>query len=422
MKQYLITALMLLGGTLWAQNKTTYRVHEDYTLIVVEEGWDAVLKQTADYHTLQERRIFGDEDNLDYIVVCSDKEVPASKVFGLKDGILRLKKNTALPQGTKVEIHTAQRIERIDLKSNAALTTSRIEGYGDLTIAQWDHSRFVADTLSSASVLLGFKGDSCYFYCNVIEADQLLADQDHGHCYGKTPVQKDSANQTKTTGYSGQASRLMPVWDEAPSVKFGHDRFSLHLGLGARLLGNGTDNDVFTYTNTAYFENRGNIAFSIYGKWRMSRRWDLKTGLQLDWYYTPLYSTDDDLFGDSLNTGWSGPAPTIIRRYGSHFFLGLPLSVTYHPILRKPEALGLNAAIVPSVQLSGMYYVRTNDSGAAGCSGGHFNPFRIEARFGVETNVLGIIHGLQFFYNFLPVYVGVPDQGKYKEFGIAVAF
>lgn len=423
MKRYIIMALMLIGSTLWAQNKTTYITEKDYDLIVVEGGWNVVLIQTADYPTLQDQRIFNDtQDTLERIVVYADGEVSASRVFTLKDGILRLKKNTALPQGTTVVIYTAQRLQKIELKPHAVLTTGRIEGYGDLTIAQWERSRLMADTLASNSVLLGFKGDSCYFYCNMIEVNQLLVDQEQGNCYGKIPVAKDDQEQCSRNIYQGQAYRMMTVWDEAPSVGFGRERFSLHLGIGARLMGMGTNNEVFTYSNTAYFEKRQNLSLSIYGKWKMTRRWDFKTGLQFDWYRTPFYSTDDDFFGNSFNNIMNGSAPSIISRYCSQFFLGLPMSLTYHPILHKPEALGLNIALVPSVSLSRMYFVRTSNNGNRGGSDRYSNPFRLEARFGVETNVLGVIHGLQFFVNLLPVYVGVPDANRYREFGLALAF
>lgn len=427
MKRYFIIVLLLIGGIAWSQKDTTFYLQKDYDLLIVEEGWNVRLTQTADYNTLGLMRLYEEYEQmapLNRIVVYSEDNVAASKVFSLKDGVLKLKKNTSLPQGTKVEIFTAQRLGQIELKPHAVLTTGRLEGYGDLTIAQYEQSRFVADTLASHTVLLGYKGDSCYFYCNLIEADNIVTDQNRGHCYGKTPIPKEGSDYCSRAHYRGSVDRIMPMLIEVPDVKFNDDRFSPHLGIGARMLFNTEDNDVFNHANNAFFCRRYNLSASVYGKWKLNRRWDVKSGLQFDWYCTPFYSSDNDFFGDSLAIGQSGadPAPAVNGRFCSQVFVGVPLSITYHPIYRKPQALGISAGLVPSVGFSPTYYVRTNSGEKVHSRVTYPNPFRLEARLGIETNVLGIIHGLQFYVNLLPVYRGVPDAGKYRELGIAIAF
>lgn len=422
MRRYVLFLFLLISCTSWAQQRTTFFLDKDYDQIVVDEGWDAHLIQTAEYNNLLLRRSeeYDPEVNqcvlksLNRIEVCIPGGVKSSDVFILKNGVLRLKKNASLPQGTRVDIFTAQRISRIELRPRAKLTSSRLEGYGELMIAQREQSRLVVDTLASSSLLLGFLGDSCYLDCKQIEVDQLLTDLNQGTCYGRLPIKREGSDRSVEKSYHGPMSRILPVWTEAPNVRF-DDRFSLHIGAGARVLYNLANNEVFNITNTAYFNRRFNLSASVYGKWKFNRCWDIKTGLQFDAYYTPFYSMNSEYFGETESFSY------VRKRINMQFAFGVPMSVTYHPSYHKPEALGINFELLPSIISLSDYSLYT-DTESIGHNDSFSNPFRLELRVGVESNVLGIFHGLHFFVNLLPTYVNVPNANRYREFGIGISF
>lgn len=404
-KLILIIVAIICSSATWAQSHKTFLLDKDYDKIIIQKGWKAEVVQTMSFHDFEYARQEGEASEANRIEVFTDQEIKPSQVFHLQEGTLRLKENRHLPNNTRVIIYTAQRIRRIDIREHADLQCQKLEGYEELTIAQWTRSRFVVDTLASPNLLLGYKGDSSYFHCNYIKSTQLLWDNDQGNHYGTKRIALDTITSDEEChhlpGYT-EVSRLLPAWVEAPSVRFNED-FNLHLGLSARYMTNSADND--TYFGKLYSE-RFNIGLSIYGKWELSHRWSVDGGVRYDWFRT---SSDPN---------------------GLHFkdhYLGLPLSVTYHPFLRHRDALGINFGLTPSVRLNPAQVLpsdpsqTTQGSKSTPVTNPYSQPFRLEVHLGLETNLLGIIHGIQFYANLLPTTVDLPSGNRYHEFGIAVS-
>lgn len=415
-KHLIIISMLLVCGMVAAQQRHTFLIQKEYDKIIVEQGCPVTLIQSGTPNDKAILRMDECVDTLDRIVVYADGEVKSSQVFRIHDGLLRICPSKSMPQGARVEVYTAQQVRRIELHANAVLATSRFEGYGELTFAQWQGSRLEADTLASVSLLFGFKGDSSYFHCNVIEAAMVLFDEDNGHYEGTrrhsctdTPTQEEYVGRP----YTGTADRLVPLWDEAPCVKF-HEDFSLHFGLGARLLADAL-NETGDYLS---WDTRYNISVSIYGKWKLSHRWDARVGVQYDWFRTPLTKPFDD-----PNSIVPPDHDNVISSRIDQHFIGIPASITFHPIRRNPEALGLNVGVLLSRQLSGARYTEEEpDRWGGTIDFGYMVPWRAELRLGIETNVLGIFHGLQFYYNLLPTVRGLPDSQPTREFGVAISF
>lgn len=404
-KHILIIIGIICCSTIWAQSAKTFLLDKDYDKIIIQKGWKAEVVQTMSFHEFEYARLDGNASAANRIEVFTNQEIKPSQVFHLQEGTLRLKENRHLPEDTRVVIYTAQRIRRIDVREYADLQCRKLEGYEELTIAQWTRSHFVVDTLASPNLILGYKGDSSYFHCNYIKFTQLLWDNDQGNHYGTQRIALDTITSDEECrhlpGYT-EVNRLLPAWVEAPSVKFNED-FSLHLGLAARYMTNAADTD--TYFGNLY-SRRYNIGLSIYGKWVPSHRWTVNGGVRYDWFRT---STD-------LN-----------GRFFKDHYLGIPLSVTYHPFHRHRDALGIQLGLTPSVRLNPAQIIPADPAQAAQGSTGatvknpHSQPFRLELTLGLETNLLGIIHGIQFYANLLPTKTDLPSAPNRHEFGIAIS-
>lgn len=413
-KVILVLLSFVFMSALWAQAPKTFMLNKDYQKIIVKKGWKVELVQTMSYSDLELLRIDDPENALkdDRIEVYTDQNVKPSQIYFLEEGTLRLKENRHLPEGTRIVVYTAQRINRIEIREYADLKCGTFEGYETLTVAQWTRSRFEIDTIAAASLMFGCKGDSSYFHCNYMKCCQVLFDQNQGNHYGTTTLSHDivaDSNQYKVLPIERSASRLVSQWDLAPSVRFNED-FSLHFGLNARYLFNETRNDVYNINNQLYWEKRHNIGVSIYGKYRLSNHWDVRGGLQYDWYRTFA----PDRFGVDANNN------SRTNYYFIDQYISIPISVTYHPF-RHSEVLGVNLGITPSVLIHSNKGIASGIISFGSTNNANANRFRIEVHLGLETNILGVIHGIQFYANLLPTFVGLPDANKYREFGVGIS-
>lgn len=413
-KVILVLLSFVFMSALWAQAPKIFMLNKDYQKIIVKKGWKVELVQTMSYSDLELLRMNEPENALkdNRIEVYTDQDVKPSQIYFLEEGTLRLKENRHLPEGTRIVVYTAQRISRIEIREQADLKCGTFEGYETLTVAQWTRSRFEIDTIAAANLMFGFKGDSSYFHCNYMKCCQVLFDQNKGNHYGTTTISHDTvsdSNQYQVLPIERAVSRLVPQWGFAPSVRFNED-FSLHFGLNARFLFNETRNDVYNIDNQRYWEKRHNIGVSIYGKYRLSNHWDVRGGLQYDWYRTfaPVRTGVDE--------------NNILKKYYYFIdqYISVPLSVTYYP-LRRREALGINFGITPSVLIHSNEVICSGNVSLGVSDNANANRFRIEVHLGLETNILGVIHGIQFYANLLPTFVGLPDANKYREFGVGIS-
>lgn len=428
MRKIILSIILLLSvSTVSAQQKQyRFALTRDYDKIIVEQGWDAVLVQSGSPNDVAELQFEGFADTLNYLVVeCADTVKP-SQVFRLLEGSLRIKENKHLPADTRVVVHTARRIHRIELMPKAQLSMpGRFEGYGDLTFAQWGHSRLIADTLASASLLFGYKGDSCYFYCRHQEFMQSLTNQDFGKRYGSEPCEVGGTPDSNHYGNSfceSSVYRMNDIWYEAPSVRF-HENMTIHLGVGFRLLANLCNNDVYNESNILYVTKKNDFYVPLYLKWKIDRRFDCRLGLQYNWFTSTLLA--NPVLEDEVSIGEIDPSYYYARTTIDHHFIGVPFSITYHPIRRNREALGLTAGLLVSHELrpatvSTEYRLSANQITGMGSTTHMVNPWRIEMQLGVETNLLGLIHGVQFYYSLLPTYRDFPETNRCHEFGVAL--
>ncbi|MCQ2294481.1 MAG: hypothetical protein MJZ67_02405 [Bacteroidales bacterium] len=427
MKRIIILALLLLAVlSLSAQTKQhRFILSRDFDRIIVEQGWDAVLVQSGSPNDVSDLIVNGLTDTLNYLTVEYPGSVNPSHIFRLMEGNLRIKENKHLPLGTRVVIHTARRVGRIELKPHAQLSIpGRFEGYGDLVLAQWSQSRLVADTLASASLIFGYYGDSCHFSCRHQESIQTLIDQNHGHRLGSTPSpigQKPDSNQYSLSSYNGSVYRMTDLWDEPADVRF-YEHITLHIGLGFRLLHNICENEVYNSQFDYYASKKNDFFVPLYLKYKIDRRWEARVGLQYNWFTTTLFKhpiPSHDLNQNEIDPNYFNAKSTIDQH-----FLGVPLSITYHPLRRNRQALGLTAGLLIShhlapATLSNTYQLSATSGGGNGQSI-EANPWRIELQLGAETNMLGLIHGVQFFYSLLPSYLVIPGASRCHEFGFAL--
>lgn len=412
MKRLIIIAAFLASSALLYAQSSSFPLCS-YTQIRVGKGWNVTLVQ-------RDAPVYDSESDT-YLPDSLTVELPGltsrSGIFRIEGGMLHILPNRSYPKSSSIRIITTKHISRIDLDEDACLSMGNFEGFGELVIAQRNHSVLNVDTLSSVSLLLGFKGDSCFFHCNAIRANKLVFDEDEGHPIGTTFDNKCLSY------YSGDPARLMPMGyaDEAGDVAF-LPQVSLNLGLGVRVMNNIANNEVYNSSNTFFEQRSFDIPIQIYANMPLSPKWNMHFGLQYDWYRTDMYSNMQDpselpQYGfdpEYFRSSWR-----IIRH-----FVGVPVSIIYHPFRANPSALGFQAALVPSFQVLAevKHEMRTNSSNLIHSIYGlsELNPFRLELQLGIHSDIFGIFHGVNFFVNLLPTYIGIPDNNKYHEMGFSL--
>lgn len=200
-------------------------------------------------------------------------------------------------------------------------------------------------------------------------------------------------------------------WDAQPRV-------SLELGL--RIKGTLLSHD-----------NEGSPYYSRYGfgievplmlGYRVSPHWKLSGGVMVDLCWRPFYysvktipTPDDGSNGiDFATTATSGHSfPYAFRTY-----VGIPIEATWYPWKRDPGVLGVKFDLFAGYDVF-ILAIEKNTLITRDNTGIQIEddsdyllmpddptllPWRLEAGITLQTNVIGLIHGVRFFVNFLPTY------------------
>lgn len=201
------------------------------------------------------------------------------------------------------------------------------------------------------------------------------------------------------------------------------NRMQLNLGLqaGATLFSNMYDES--PYTSKYGFTVQLPLMFS----YRVSPHWRLSAGLRSDFSFDPLLYAVRVNPGENSSTNGldfeSGTVSGSTRKnaWVLRLYMGVPLEATWYPWPREPRLLSVSFDIFAGYSPMSVVNIYEYDmertinggtvtvGGSEGIDGTDVNdptllPWKLEMGITVSTDVLGLLHGVRFFANFLPNY------------------
>ena len=210
-------------------------------------------------------------------------------------------------------------------------------------------------------------------------------------------------------------------------------RWSLDLGIsgGATLFTSNLD-------YTPYYSRYGlQLKVPLMLHCRVSPHWRLGAGVRYDLRFDPLHyavKVNYLVDGDAFHThGIDFEPNAVVGRqsgYALRNYIGIPLEATWYPWPREPRVLGLTFDIYAGYSFSShivtgrIEATRTTTGGTSDVSITDYSqsdaiysgdpsllPWKLELGVTLSTDVLGLIHGVRFFADLLPVY-RVPATGE----------
>ena len=205
-------------------------------------------------------------------------------------------------------------------------------------------------------------------------------------------------------------------WDRQP-------RLRLVLGLAAGVNLFSTDNQLSPY----YSRHGLRLEVPLMLSYQVSPHWRLSTGVQVELNYNPLYynvdlhMVDDGngySYSDGLDFGdYAGTSDGKQHAYTYFGYVGIPLQATWYPWARERRVLGVSAdlyagyAFVRHIGLDASYAERYADGSIGIDNVDHavtqnesLLRWKLELGLGMQTDLLGLLHGVRFFVNLLPSY------------------
>ena len=167
--------------------------------------------------------------------------------------------------------------------------------------------------------------------------------------------------------------------------------------------------------------------------YQMSPHWRLSTGLRYDFNWDPLkyritYGPDQPL---TIDTGaFRGRQ----NAYAFHSYLGVPLQLTWYPMPKDRGVLSVSFDLYAAYAVSRHLVVKEEDDryydpytlgvGGSGSDDEYGDPsmlpWKLEVGLSLNTNVLGLIHGVRFYADLLPLYREPVSGEKIRNFGMTI--
>lgn len=168
-------------------------------------------------------------------------------------------------------------------------------------------------------------------------------------------------------------------------------------------------------------------------QYQLTPHWRLSTGLRYDFNWDPLkyrvtYGFDQPL---TIDTGVFRGCQSA---YAFHSYLGVPLQVTWYPMPKDRGVLSVSFDIYAAYSVSRFLMVKewevenynphTLGYNCSGTEDEYFDPsmlpWKLEVGVSLNTNVLGLIHGVRFFADLLPLYREPVSGEKIRNFGMTI--
>ena len=206
---------------------------------------------------------------------------------------------------------------------------------------------------------------------------------------------------------------------EADSTAAPNFKIDLGISAGATLFNNGNSGSPY-YSKYGFF-----VQIPLRLHWQLAPKWELATGLRYDFNIDPMYYTIESTPDDGIAFPTE---PSIRTQHAFHIssYVGIPLSVTFHPWPKRKNQLGLSLDLFAGYAVTNVVDIkdrfttrrlqpdgseRITSSWEEGGSWAGTQPWKIELGMTLSTSVIGLVHGVRLFANLLPTYVD-PTTGE----------
>lgn len=210
-------------------------------------------------------------------------------------------------------------------------------------------------------------------------------------------------------------------WAEQP-------RTSLTLGLSAGV-------SLFAQEETPFRSTHGyTLQIPLLLRYQMTSHWRLSTGIQYNFYWDPLQYR--------VNTHWGELAFDTTMHHGTHHayafhsYLGIPMVLTWYPFAKEHRLLSVSLDIFAAYAIN--RYILFQDETVNAYDANTLNietsrtgdvylsdnmlPWKLELGITLSTDLLGIIHGVRFYADLLPLYREPVGGQNLYNFGMTVFF
>lgn len=211
-------------------------------------------------------------------------------------------------------------------------------------------------------------------------------------------------------------------WAEQPRLK-------LELGLSAGY-------SLFLQDENPYCSTHGyTLQIPLLLQYYMTPHWRLSTGLRYDFNWDPLkyrvtYGYDDS-HPLTIDTGLFRGRQSA---YAFHSYLGVPLQLTWYPMPKDRGLLSVSFDLYAAYSVSRFLMVKEADDryydpytlgvGGSMSEDEHGDPsmlpWKLEVGLSLNTSVLGLIHGVRFYADLLPLYREPVSGEKIRNVGMTI--
>ncbi|MBQ3983665.1 MAG: hypothetical protein II633_07815 [Bacteroidales bacterium] len=215
---------------------------------------------------------------------------------------------------------------------------------------------------------------------------------------------------------------------EADSNATSNFKIILGLSAGATQFNNGNEGSPY-YSKYGFF-----LQIPLCLHWQFAPKWELATGLRYDFNINPMYYTIER----APNDGIAFPTePSIRTQHATYFssYVGIPLSVTFHPWPKYKNQLGLSLDLFAGYAASNVIKIKDlftthtlqpdgteniTSSWEEDFIGAPIQPWKVELGMTLSTSVIGLVHGVRLFANLLPTYIDPATGEKIYTSGISL--
>lgn len=351
-----------------------------------------------------------------------------TQVCNLKGDTLTILENTMLPKGTVVElegnlgfrkinvyekaaakagqINTPETVDPvyIELGETASLSIEKLISQGDPHFELGERSRLSIDTICGSGDIYINRHNAEFQYETCLKEGKISIDvfERPGWYYVK---ENPLIITTKMEDGRLVTTERNRIWDNSLAVG---------LGLGYR-------NGLNPVDHSSPYNNCGGLdmSVSLSTLFRFNKHLSLSTGVQLNlgqrWMDYPVKMGENGL--EIIENPEMTQHNKLISTY-----LCIPAEFYYY--FDKQKTFGLSADIkfgyLLGAQLNTRYPQVGNQGSVGETARSLFNPWKLEAGIGINTNILGIIHGIRVYTNLLPEYNRAVTTEKFRSIGVEI--
>ncbi|MBQ8704407.1 MAG: hypothetical protein IJ524_08555 [Bacteroidales bacterium] len=351
------------------------------------------------------------------------------------DGWLSIWKNTSMPQGTLVEVHYRDSLQRLDVHPGATVRVDTLlmldtkEDYGDINVRRGATLR--ADELRCNGFLSLDADTAATVHIGIVHARYLMlwSKQD-------ATLMLDSID-AREVDYRRDPLAHDNLWASNPDRNIKVKTVNRWFMKGLKQL----DNTIGFVFNTPYEQKYNNPFASTYDLTLivglktnvipMSQRWGLSLGID---FGMPFIGLQNNVTLNNRILTLDTVSPGVNRQHAlMQMYLGLPVKLHYMPKgeFAKVYFNDLHIGLEPRWNFFQRYYGSIFEDSRVQANNQHkpgfgeklnaYNPLQLRAEIGYRINPFSNIE-FDFYVDLLPTYRKETGMGKVHAFGLQIKF